>query len=97
MVGMLEELVDLMTQHFVDEEDEMLRLDYPDVDRHRHDHQKFLKELEIMVEDYKANQMFGSQWRIGSWIKANFQTHSPAFDKAYHAFIQEKAEQGDGD
>lgn len=50
----LEKLVDYATAHFADEESLMEKHDFPELPSHRRQHLEFCKEIEKLIEDYRA-------------------------------------------
>jgi methyl-accepting chemotaxis protein len=66
------ELRGYASRHFTQEEEFMVRIDYPETEEHRHQHQIFIERLDALAEDYRTGApirgidvigLLGSWWQ----------------------------------
>lgn len=72
-LGAFEALILHTQSHFIEEEDEMALLDYPNNAEHKHEHQKALDEMNYFFEKAKSKRMvFAKAYvndRLGDWFR----------------------------
>jgi len=88
----LDELVDYTMTHFIDEEVALLRNDYPEYDRHKEEHDRFVAQVRDMHVRFHAAKSFSRVLCteivavLTDWLK----NHIMVVDKRYSDFLTRK-------
>ena len=89
LVKMMEYLESYVEEHFDLEEDEMMRVNYPDFSRHRAEHEKFRMRFEkFRVEFAKNGPDFYLTLDVDRELRKWWEHHILELDMAYVPFIK---------
>ncbi len=84
--GILNDLTNYADYHFAAEERQMLKHDYPDYTQHRYKHQKMLRKIKSLTEDYKQGKIDLSH-DVSNFLSNWLNKHIAGTDKRYSSFM----------
>ncbi|MBT3011688.1 MAG: hemerythrin family protein [Candidatus Thiodiazotropha sp. (ex Lucina aurantia)] len=87
ILRLLAELVKYAEFHFLSEENEMLRVDYPGYDEHRHEHEKLLTKFTDMMAQFRSGALPLDS--IVEFVFLWFALHTTQVDKRLGEYIQQ--------
>lgn len=87
--GVLKGLIDYTASHFAAEEKMMREHDYLQTQMHKGEHDKLVKQVLMLQEDFKAGKMMLSM-EVMNFLKDWLNTHIAVSDKKYGPFFNGK-------
>lgn len=87
--GILKSLIDYTATHFVAEEKMMLQHDYLQTQMHKMEHDKLVKQVLKLQEEFKAGKAMLSM-EVMNFLKDWLNTHIAGSDKKYGAYFNAK-------
>lgn len=85
----LQKLVDYALSHFAAEEALMKRHLYPDLAKHRAEHEDFARKVTEFIEEYRAGKA-GVPVELLLFLQSWLKQHILVTDKAYSSFLNER-------
>ncbi|MBN2011530.1 hemerythrin family protein [candidate division KSB1 bacterium] len=89
MTGLFQELEKYAQIHFKNEEELMVKNEYPEVEDHQIEHRKFIQKIGTFYQLYKKQQI-NSTMPIMSFLTDWVSSHIIRIDKKYSQFFNEK-------
>jgi hemerythrin len=89
LAGLFEELIDYATYHFSAEEEVMLESGFPNIDRHKQEHDQFARDVVTMHSNYLEKQkpfFLEILTFLYDWLKS----HIPQSDNELGRFLAKK-------
>ncbi|MES9949857.1 MAG: bacteriohemerythrin [Candidatus Thiodiazotropha sp.] len=87
ILRLLAELAKYAEFHFLSEENEMLRVDYPEYEEHHHEHERLLAKFTDMMTQFRTGTLPLDS--IIEFIFSWFALHTTQVDKRLGQYIQE--------
>ncbi|MES9811707.1 MAG: bacteriohemerythrin [Candidatus Thiodiazotropha sp.] len=87
ILRLLAELAKYAEFHFLSEENEMLRVDYPEYEEHHHEHERLLAKFTDMMTQFRTGTLPLDS--ITEFIFSWFALHTTQVDKRLGQYIQE--------
>src|SRR5262245_50466130 len=90
MAGILDRLVQYTVVHFAQEERLMQECGYPELPKHRLEHELLTKQVLAFQKDYEAGRVAMSV-QLLQFLKSWLEQHIQAEDRAYAPYLKAKA------
>lgn len=91
--GVLEDIASYAQRHFTLEEQLMREYGYPEVERHRHEHQRFVRQIAQFREDsFMPNSRAGTVTGVAllGFLVHWLEDHIPSWDKPLGQFLRDR-------
>jgi hemerythrin len=90
LVKMLEYLASYVNEHFEAEEEMMIKVNYPDLGKHREEHKKFIAIYERILQEYKAKGADNYlALELDRQVRKWFEHHLMVTDAAYVPYCRD--------
>ena len=84
--GILKKLVEYACEHFALEEALMAEAHYPELDRHKAEHDKLTSQVAIMLQDIESGKTVLSM-KLLQFLRSWLQDHIAGCDKKYMSYL----------